>query len=257
MEWLTDPQIWIALATLTFLEIVLGVDNVIFISILSGKLPADQQPRARRLGLLGAMVTRVMLLFSLAWIIRLTEPWFRVVGQEISGRDLILIGGGLFLLAKSTYEIHDKLEGEEGHASDRVAASFASVIIQIMLLDIVFSLDSVITAVGMVDELWVMIAAVMISVGIMMASAEAISAFVHRHPTVKMLALSFLLLIGMSLILEGFDQHIRKGYIYFAMGFSVFVEMINLRLRRSRKPVHLHERYTDEPAGTPGSRSDH
>ena len=257
MEWLTDPQIWIALATLTFLEIVLGVDNVIFISILSGKLPADQQPRARRLGLLGAMVTRVMLLFSLAWIIRLTEPWFRVVGQEISGRDLILIGGGLFLLGKSTYEIHDKLEGEEGHASDRVAASFASVIVQIMLLDIVFSLDSVITAVGMVDELWVMIAAVMISVGIMMASAEAISAFVHRHPTVKMLALSFLLLIGMSLILEGFDQHIRKGYIYFAMGFSVFVEMINLRLRKSRKPVHLHERYSDEPAGKPGSRSDH
>ena len=256
MEWLTDPQIWIALATLTFLEIVLGVDNVIFISILSGKLPADQQPRARRLGLLGAMVTRVMLLFSLAWIIRLTEPWFRVAGQEISGRDLILIGGGLFLLGKSTYEIHDKLEGEEGHASDRVAASFASVIIQIMLLDIVFSLDSVITAVGMVDELWVMIAAVMISVGIMMASAEAISAFVHRHPTVKMLALSFLLLIGMSLILEGFDQHIRKGYIYFAMGFSVFVEMINLRLRRSRKPVHLHERYSDESAGTPGSRAD-
>jgi len=256
MEWLTDPQIWIALATLTFLEIVLGVDNVIFISILSGKLPVDQQPRARRLGLLGAMVTRVMLLFSLAWIIRLTEPWFRVVGQEISGRDLILIGGGLFLLAKSTYEIHDKLEGEEGHASNRVAASFASVIVQIMLLDIVFSLDSVITAVGMVDELWVMIAAVMISVGIMMASAEAISAFVHRHPTVKMLALSFLLLIGMSLILEGFDQHIRKGYIYFAMGFSVFVEMINLRLRKSRKPVHLHERYSDEPGRTPGSRSD-
>ena len=246
----------IALVTLTFLEIVLGVDNVIFISILSGKLPLDQQPRARRLGLLGAMVTRVMLLFSLAWIIRLTEPWFRVVGQEISGRDLILIGGGLFLLAKSTYEIHDKLEGEEGHASNRVAASFASVIVQIMLLDIVFSLDSVITAVGMVDELWVMIAAVMISVGIMMASAEAISAFVHRHPTVKMLALSFLLLIGMSLILEGFDQHIRKGYIYFAMGFSVFVEMINLRLRKSRKPVHLHERYSDEPAATPGSRSD-
>jgi predicted tellurium resistance membrane protein TerC len=256
MEWLTDPQIWIALATLTFLEIVLGVDNVIFISILSGKLPADQQPRARRLGLLGAMVTRVLLLFSLAWIIRLTEPWFTIIGQEISGRDLILIGGGLFLLAKSTYEIHDKLEGEEGHASNRVAASFASVIVQIMLLDIVFSLDSVITAVGMVDELWVMIAAVMISVGIMMASAEAISAFVHRHPTVKMLALSFLLLIGMSLILEGFDQHVRKGYIYFAMGFSVFVEMINLRLRRS-KPIHLHERYTDESGGKPGTPSSH
>ena len=246
MEWLTDPQIWIALATLTFLEIVLGVDNVIFISILSGKLPLAQQPRARRRGLLGAMVTRVMLLFSLAWIIRLTEPWFRVVGQEISGRDLILIGGGLFLLAKSTYEIHDKLEGEEGHASDRVAASFASVIIQIMLLDIVFSLDSVITAVGMVDELWVMIAAVMISVGIMMASAEAISAFVHRHPTVKMLALSFLLLIGMSLILEGFDQHIRKGYIYFAMGFSVFVEMINLRLRKKESGVQLRRTLPDE-----------
>jgi predicted tellurium resistance membrane protein TerC len=257
MEWMTDPQIWIALATLTFLEIVLGVDNVIFISILSGKLPGDQQPRARRLGLLGAMVTRVLLLFSLAWIIRLTRPWFSVNGHELSGRDLILIGGGLFLLGKSTYEIHDKLEGEQGHASSRAATSFASVIAQIMLLDIVFSLDSVITAVGMVDELWVMVAAVMISVGIMMASAEAISAFVHRHPTVKMLALSFLLLIGMSLILEGFDQHIPKGYIYFAMGFSVFVEMINLRLRRKRAaPVHLHERYIDESGGRPPGRSD-
>jgi predicted tellurium resistance membrane protein TerC len=246
MDWLTDPQIWIALATLTFLEIVLGVDNIIFISILSGKLPAEQQPKARRLGLLGAMVMRVLLLFSLAWIIRLTQPWFTVVGQEISGRDLILILGGLFLIGKSTYEIHDKLEGEEGHASKKVAASFASVIVQIMLLDIVFSLDSVITAVGMVDELWVMIAAVMIAVGIMMVSAEPISAFVHRHPTVKMLALSFLLLIGLSLLLEGFDQHIPKGYIYFAMGFSVFVEMINLRLQRARKPVELHDRYSEE-----------
>jgi predicted tellurium resistance membrane protein TerC len=254
MEWLTDPKIWIALTTLTFLEIVLGVDNVIFISILSGKLPADQQPRARRLGLLGAMVTRVLLLFSLAWIIRLTTPWFTIIGEEISGRDLILIGGGLFLLAKSTYEIHDKLEGEEGHASSRVPASFASVIVQIMLLDIVFSLDSVITAVGMVDEIWVMIAAVMIAIGIMMASAETISAFVHRHPTVKMLALSFLLLIGMSLILEGFDQHIPKGYIYFAMGFSVFVEMINLRLRKTAQPVHLNERYSEEMGGKPGAR---
>src|SRR4051794_2610756 len=185
MTWLTDPKIWIALATLTFLEIVLGVDNIIFISILSGKLPAEQQPRARRLGLLGALVTRVGLLFSLAWIIKLTAPWFTIIGHEISGRDLILILGGLFLLGKSTYEIHDKLEGEEGHASSRVAASFASVIIQIMLLDIVFSLDSVITAVGMVDELWVMIAAVIVAVGIMMVSAEPISAFVHRHPTVK------------------------------------------------------------------------
>jgi predicted tellurium resistance membrane protein TerC len=245
IESLSDPQVWIALATLTFLEIVLGVDNIIFISILSGKLPPDQQPRARRLGLLAAMVMRVALLFSLAWIIRLTEPWFTVLGQAISGRDLILILGGLFLLAKSTYEIHDKLEGEEGHASKKVAASFASVIVQIMLLDIVFSLDSVITAVGMVDELWVMVTAVIVAVGIMMLSAEPISDFVHRHPTVKMLALSFLLLIGMSLLLEGFDQHIPKGYIYFAMGFSVFVEMINLRLRGS-KPVELHERFSDK-----------
>jgi predicted tellurium resistance membrane protein TerC len=246
MDWLTDPQIWIALATLTFLEIVLGVDNIIFISILSGKLPDEQQPRARRLGLLGAMGTRVLLLFSLAWIIRLTEPWFTVVGQEISGRDLILILGGLFLLGKSTYEIHDKLEGEEGHASAKVRSSFLSVIVQIMLLDIVFSLDSVITAVGMVDELWVMIAAVIIAVAIMMVSAEPISAFVHRHPTVKMLALSFLLLIGLSLILEGFDHHIPKGYIYFAMGFSVFVEVINLRVRRAAAPVQLHDRYSEE-----------
>jgi predicted tellurium resistance membrane protein TerC len=250
MDALTDPQIWIALATLTFLEIVLGVDNIIFISILSGKLPEEQQPRARRIGLLGAMATRVLLLLSLAWIIRLTAPWFTIFRHEISGRDLILILGGLFLLGKSTYEIHDKLEGAEGHASARVAASFASVIIQIMLLDIVFSLDSVITAVGMVDELWVMIAAVMIAVGIMMASAESISGFVHKHPTVKMLALSFLLLIGMSLILEGFNHHIPKGYIYFAMGFSVFVEMINLRLRKVSEPVELHDRYVPEqPAG--------
>jgi predicted tellurium resistance membrane protein TerC len=248
MESLTDPQIWIALLTLTFLEVVLGVDNIIFISILSGKLPEEQQPRARRIGLLGAMITRVLLLFSLAWIIRLTAPWFTVLGQEISGRDLILIFGGLFLLGKSTYEIHDKLEGEEGHASKKVPSSFSSVIIQIMLLDIVFSLDSVITAVGMVDVLWVMVAAVIIAVAIMMVSAEPISAFVHTHPTVKMLALSFLLLIGLSLILEGFDHHIPKGYIYFAMGFSVFVEMVNLRLRRVSAPVVLHDRYKEEGA---------
>ena|SRR3990167_3441847 len=246
MASLTSPEIWIALATLTFLEIVLGVDNITFISILSGKLPHDQQPRARRLGLLGAMVTRVLLLLSLAWIIRLTAPWFSIIGHDISGRDLILILGGLFLIAKSTFEIHDRLEGEEGHASARVAASFASVIVQIMLLDIVFSLDSVITAVGMVDELWVMVAAVVIAVGIMMVAAEPISAFVHRHPTVKMLALSFLLLIGLSLLLEGFDQHVPKGYIYFAMGFAVFVEMINLRIRHA-PPVDLRERYTPEP----------
>ena len=246
MESLTDPQVWIALTTLTFLEIVLGIDNIIFISILSGKLPVKDQPRARRLGLLAAMVMRVLLLFSLAWIIRLTEPWFTVVGQEISGRDLILILGGLFLLGKSTYEIHDKLEGEEGHASKKVPTSFVSVIVQIMMLDLVFSLDSVITAVGMAEDLWVMVTAVVVAVGIMMLSAEAISNFVHRHPTVKMLALSFLLLIGVSLLLEGFDQHIPKGYIYFAMGFSVFVEMINLRLRKVTKPVHLKERYTEE-----------
>jgi predicted tellurium resistance membrane protein TerC len=254
MDWLTDPQIWIALATLTFLEIVLGVDNIIFISILSGKLPPAQQPRARRLGLLAAMVMRVALLFSLAWIIRLKEPLFSFFGTGISGRDLILILGGLFLLAKATYEIHDKLEGETGHASRKVAASFASVIVQIMALDIVFSLDSVITAVGMVDELWVMIVAVIVAVGIMMLSAEPISAFVHKHPTVKMLALSFLLLIGLSLVLEGFDHHIPKGYIYFAMGFSVFVEMINLRLRRVTAPVQLHERYAEEEEEPPPAK---
>jgi predicted tellurium resistance membrane protein TerC len=246
IESLSDPQVWIALATLTFLEIVLGVDNIIFISILAGKLPQAQQAQARRLGLLAAMGTRVLLLFSLTWIARLTNPWFTVVGQEISGRDLILIVGGLFLLAKSTYEIHDKLEGEEGHASKKVAASFASVIVQIMLLDIVFSLDSVITAVGMVRQLWVMVTAVIVAVLIMMVSATPISDFVHRHPTVKMLALSFLLLIGLSLIAEGFDHHIPKGYIYFAMGFSIFVEMINLRLRKKSEPVQLHERYSED-----------
>jgi predicted tellurium resistance membrane protein TerC len=244
MEWFSDPQVWIALATLTFLEIVLGVDNIIFISILSGKLPPQQQPRARRLGLMGALVTRVLLLFSLAWIIRLTRPWFTVLGQEISGRDLILILGGLFLLAKSTHEIHERLEGEEHTGTAKAAASFASVIVQIMLLDIVFSLDSVITAVGMVDELWVMVTAVIIAIAIMMAAAESISAFVHRHPTVKMLALSFLLLIGLSLLAEGFDHHIPKGYIYFAMGFSVFVEAINLRMKRNAAPVKLHEPYS-------------
>jgi predicted tellurium resistance membrane protein TerC len=243
-----NPETLIALATLTFLEIVLGVDNIIFISILSGKLPPADQPRARRLGLIGAMLTRILLLISLAWIVKLTAPLFSVIGHEISGRDLILILGGLFLLGKSTVEIHDRLEGEEGHASRRVAASFLSVIIQIMLLDIVFSLDSVITAVGMVDELWVMIAAVMISVAIMMLAAAPISEFVHRHPTVKVLALSFLLLIGLSLLLEGFEQHIPKGYIYFAMGFSVFVEMINLRVRAKAVPVHLRERYAADSA---------
>ena len=246
-EWLTAETL-IALATLTFLEIVLGVDNIIFISILSGKLPASQQLTARRTGLLLAMGTRILLLFSLAWLSRLTTPLFGLFGHELSGRDLILAIGGLFLIGKSTHEIHGKLEGEEGEASAKTASSFASVLVQIALLDIVFSLDSVITAVGMVDQVSVMILAVIVSVIIMMAAAEPISAFVNRHPTVKMLALSFLLLIGLSLLMEGFDQHIPKGYIYFAMGFSVFVEMINLRVRKKQTaPVHLRQPYTPDP----------
>jgi len=245
MNWLS-PEILIALATLTFLEIVLGVDNIIFISILSGKLPPARQPTARRVGLLLAMGTRILLLFSLAWVVKLTAPLFALWGHEISGRDLILILGGLFLLAKSTHEIHGRLEGDEGEASGRAALSFASVLIQIALLDIVFSLDSVITAVGMVDQVSVMVVAVVISVLIMMLAAEPISAFVHRHPTVKILALSFLLLIGMSLLLEGFDHHIPKGYVYFAMGFSVFVEAINLRVRRKTAPVELRDAYVAE-----------
>jgi predicted tellurium resistance membrane protein TerC len=244
MEWLSNPESWIALLTLTVLEIVLGIDNIIFISILAGKLPEAQRNKARQVGLGLAMFIRIGLLASLAWIARLTDPLFAVLGQEISGRDLILILGGVFLLGKSTHEIHDKLEGEEGHASAKVAASFTSVIIQILLLDIVFSLDSVITAVGMADELAIMIAAVVLAVGVMFFAAGPVSNFVERHPTVKMLALSFLLLIGMSLVAEGLDQHIPKGYIYFAMGFSVFVEMLNLRAKRS--PVHLHSRYTEE-----------
>ena len=240
MDWLTNPQSWIGLLTLAALEIVLGIDNIIFISILAGKLPADQQHRARQIGLLLAMVTRILLLFSLSFIVRLTNPLVSVFGFGISGRDLILIAGGLFLLGKATFEIHERLEGAEGHDSQKVAASFASVIVQIMLLDIVFSLDSVITAVGMVDELAIMITAVVIAVGIMLFFARPVSEFVERHPTVKMLALSFLLLIGFTLVVEGLHAHIPKGYIYFAMGFSVFVEMLNLRIRGKGAPVKLH-----------------
>jgi len=233
----------LALITLTFLEIVLGVDNVIFISILSSKLPASQQGRARRLGLLAAMGMRILLLLSIVWVIRLRAPLFHILERPISGRDLILIGGGLFLLAKATIEIHNRLEGEEGHRSARVRPSFAAVISQIAVLDIVFSLDSVITAVGMADQISIMVVAVILAIGVMMFSAGAISTFVNRHPTVKVLALSFLLLIGVALIGDGLGMHIPKGYIYFAMGFSVFVEMINLRVRRLAAPVHLREPY--------------
>jgi predicted tellurium resistance membrane protein TerC len=235
----------LALVTLTFLEIVLGVDNVIFISILSAKLPKAQQAKARRLGLAGAMIMRILLLLSIAWVMRLTAPLFAFLGQEISGRDLILLVGGLFLLGKATLEIHDGLEGEEGHRAAKVVPTFSAVIVQIMLLDIVFSLDSVITAVGMAEEISIMVLAVVLAVAVMMFSAEPISAFVHRHPTVKMLALSFLLLIGLALIGDAFEMHIPKGYIYFAMGFSVFVEMINMRIRRpAAEPVHLHHPYS-------------
>ena len=247
MDWLADPQAWIGFVTLAVLEIVLGIDNLIFISILVGKLPARDQPLARRLGLGLAMVGRIGLLLSLSWVVRLTRPLFSVAGQEISGRDLVLIVGGLFLLAKSTHEIHDKLEGEEGRASARVAPSFTSVLVQVMLLDLVFSLDSVITAVGMVDRISVMVAAVVTAVAVMMAFAGKVSAFIHRHPSVKMLALSFLLMIGVMLVAEGFDQHIPKGYVYFSMAFSVFVEALNIRMRRKAAPVHLHEPYV--PAG--------
>ena len=247
MDWISNPEAWIALGTLTLLEIVLGIDNVVFISILAGKLPKTQQATARRVGLLLAMLTRIGLLFSLAWIIRLTEPWFTVLGQAISGRDLILIVGGLFLLAKSTHEIHQKVEGAEGSSSERVAPSLRSVLVQILLLDVVFSLDSVITAVGMAEDIGVMVVAVVIAVGFMLVFAAPISRFVDRHPTVKILALSFLLLIGFTLIAEGFDRHIPKGYIYFAMAFSVFVEVLNLRLRKpDAMPVKLREAYAAE-----------
>lgn len=242
MEFLTDPNLWIAFATLTVLELVLGIDNVIFISILSGKLPAEQQPKARFIGLSMALVMRVLLLLSLSWVMTLTEPLFAVFGQEVSGRDLILLIGGLFLIAKSTHEIHGSLEGVDAKEVKKVYSGFASVIVQITLLDIVFSLDSVITAVGMVNNIYIMIAAVVISIIAMMLFAGPIGTFVEKRPTIKMLALSFLLLIGFTLIAEGLHQHIPKGYIYFAMAFSVLVEILNMKLRKkSAEPVHLHK----------------
>ena len=242
MEWLLDPQAWVALATLTALEIVLGVDNIIFISILCGRLPERERARARTIGLILAMLTRLALLFSLAWIMTLTAPLFTVTAKELSGRDLILIGGGLFLLWKSVHEIHNSLEGEEDGHARAGSATFGAVIAQIAVVDIVFSLDSVITAVGMVKEVGVMVSAIVISVGVMLFAAGPIGAFVDRHPTIKMLALSFLILVGMALVGEGWDLHIPKGYIYFAMAFAVAVEMLNLRVRaRMREAVHLRK----------------
>ncbi|MBI2335653.1 MAG: TerC family protein [Deltaproteobacteria bacterium] len=247
IDWISNPDAWIALGTLTALEVVLGVDNIIFISILSGKLPTAQRAKARGVGLLLAMFMRILLLLSISWVMRLQTPLFSVFAKSISGKDLILILGGLFLLAKSTFEIHDKLEGEEGHASTKVQASFFGVVLQIILLDIIFSVDSVVTAVGMAESVIIMIIAVVIAVGVMMLSSTKISDFVHRHPTLKMLALSFLLLIGFSLIADGFSIHVPKGYLYFAMGFSVFVEMLNIRLRaKTRAPIKLRESYVGE-----------
>jgi len=244
MDWLTDPQAYISLLTLTLLEIVLGIDNIVFISILAGKLPAAEQQKARRVGLGLALITRVMLLLGLAWMVRLTKPLFSVFGHGFSGRDLILVAGGLFLLAKATHEIHEKLEGEDGEVTRKLAPAFVSVIIQILLLDIVFSLDSVITALGMARQVGVMIAAVIIAVGFMLFFADYISGYVDRHPTLKILALSFLLMIGAVLVMEGFHKEVPKGYIYFAMAFSVGVEMLNLRMRSSRATkVELHRPY--------------
>lgn len=245
MEWLADPNAWLALATLTALEIVLGVDNIIFISILCGRLPEHQRAKARNIGLMFAMLTRIGLLFTLTWLMSLTAPLFAVFAHELSGRDLILIGGGLFLLWKSVHEIHNSLEGpaeaHDGNAAVAATATFGAVIAQIAVIDIVFSLDSVITAVGMVDELSVMVVAIVIAVGVMLFAAGPIGAFVDRHPTIKMLALSFLILVGVALIGEGWEMHIPKGYIYFAMAFAVVVEMLNLRMRAKRKPVELYK----------------
>ena len=246
MDWITSPDALAGLLTLVVLEIILGIDNIVFISILAGKLPEAQQARARQVGLGLALVMRILMLLAISWVIRLTAPLFMLLGQEISGRDLILIVGGLFLLAKATHEIHEKLEGDSGHAGARVPPSFGAVVLQIIVLDAVFSLDSVITAVGMVSEVSIMVIAVTVAVVIMLLSAAHISDFVNRHPTVKMLALSFLLLIGLTLVAEGLDQHIPKGYIYFAIAFSIFVEMLNLRLRQVQKPpLRLNQPYVE------------
>jgi predicted tellurium resistance membrane protein TerC len=252
--WTSSAEGWIALFTLSVLEVVLGIDNIIFISILAGKLPRDQRERARITGLSLAMIIRIGLLLSITWVMSLTTPLFDAAGAEISGRDVILLLGGLFLIAKSTHEIHNSLEGEEGHGDGRGGASFGTTIVQILLLDIVFSLDSVITAVGMAEAVSIMIIAVVVAVGVNLIASAPISRFVARHPTVKVLALSFLLLIGVSLIGEGFDQHIPKGYIYFAMAFSVFVEMLNLRARGRTSPVHLHSAYTEPSESRPSVR---
>lgn len=249
MESLLDPGIWVALLTLTVLEVVLGIDNIVFISILAGKLPVAQRDRARTVGLLLAMFMRIALLFFISTIIGLTAPLFTVLGHDVSGRDILLILGGLFLIAKATFEIHEQLEGAEAHAAARPVASFAGVIVQIVALDAVFSVDSVLTAVGLAEDLWVMVVAVVIAIGIMLVSSKAIGDFVHRHPTVKMLALSFLLLIGITLIADGSGVHVPKGYLYFAMAFSVFVELLNLRVRAKRAaPVELRPTYVKDPS---------
>lgn len=246
MDLILDPQAWIALLTLTALELVLGIDNIIFIAILVAKLPKPQQEMARTIGISLAAITRIALLFSIVWVMRLTTPFFVLLGHEFSGRDLILIGGGLFLLGKSTLEIHERLESEEGHASTHVRAAFFAVVAQILLLDVIFSLDSVLTAVGIAKHVEVMVAAILIAVALMLLFAAAVSRFIEQHPTLKMLALGFLLLIGFALVAEGLDFHIPKGYIYFAMGFSVFIEFLNLRVRRAkRRPVQLRQPYSE------------
>ena len=245
-EWITSPEAWIALGTLTALEIVLGIDNIIFISILVGRLPAHQREVGRRVGISLAMLTRLVLLFSIAWVMGLKDTWFTVLGQEISGRDVILISGGLFLLFKSTHEIHNSLEGVEESTSVPAVAGLGSVLVQIAILDIVFSLDSVITAVGLVEHVSIMAIAIVIAVGVMLMAAKSIGDFVDRHPTIKILALSFLILVGVTLIVEGFDVHVPKGYIYFAMAFSVIVEMLNIRMRKKTAvPVRLHKQIGD------------